>query len=75
MLITHNDQVPIFVGANSAIKALVVLGDALVPRVMIPVGGLYAHNSRRTNFHHEPHTPGGTGEVGSVRHFRCSYQT
>ena len=41
MLVSHHDQVPVLVGANPAIEALVTVGDALVSCTMISVGVMF----------------------------------
>lgn len=38
VLIAHHDQVPVLVGTDPTIKALIVVGDALVSRAEISVG-------------------------------------
>ena len=41
MLVAHHDQVPVLVGVNSTVEALVAFGDALVPRAMVSVGMMF----------------------------------
>ena len=66
VFITHNYQVPVLVGANPTIKALVSVGNAFVPCAVITVGAMCISNTGRRNFLHTPHTPGGVGEVNLV---------
>lgn len=66
MLIAHHNQVPVLVRANPAIKALIVLGDALVSCIIISVGGMYILMILWGKLFHEPHAPGRIGEVKTV---------
>ena len=42
MQVAHLDQIPVFVGANPTIKALIAVRDALVSRVVVSVGVMCA---------------------------------
>ena len=51
MPIADHDQIPLLVGADPAIEAPVVGGDALVPRTMISVAmRIYVTLKRETSF-------------------------
>lgn len=63
MLISHHDQVPVLVGANPTIKALIAFGDALVSRIMVSVGRLRICMILGGELVHKPHAPEMIGEV------------
>lgn len=58
MLIAHHDQIPVLVGSNPAIEALINVGNAFVSRTVISVGGVCMYIMLEGEFGHEPHAPG-----------------
>lgn len=56
MLIAHHDEVPVLVGADPTIKALIAVGDALISCTMIAMGVMFVRYSEKKIASQTPYT-------------------